>query len=358
MPFYPGLKRPPFTSDERIRAADRLLSLRKQLRNKVPARTVTDSLLLATWNIRDFDSNKFGHGPRLAESFYYIAEIISSFDLVAVQEVNDLEALEKVIRILGPSWDYIVTDVTEGRSGNNERMAFIFDRGKILFQKVVGEIVLPDNQLVGGKRQFARTPFFVSFQAGWFKFSLCTVHIYYGSDSGEQLERRIEEIDRLAAFLAARGKAEVGNFILLGDFNIVSPEHRTMEALTRHGFVIPEALQASPSNMFRTKHYDQIAFYVQEGQLQIEEHEKAAGALNYYETLYTAADFDAYDTLLEGERRKLWDTDEEGNARSEAGKRTYYEREWRTWQMSDHLPMWVELKIDFSDGYLSRLASA
>ena len=27
-----------------------------------------DSLLLATWNIRDFDSNRFGHGPRLPES--------------------------------------------------------------------------------------------------------------------------------------------------------------------------------------------------------------------------------------------------------------------------------------------------
>ena len=355
MPFYPGLKRLPFTSDERIRAADRLLGLRKQIRDTVPPKTVTDTLLLATWNIRDFDSNKFGHGPRLPESFYYIAEIIASFDLVAVQEVNDLDALEKIVRILGPSWDYIVTDVTAGRSGNNERMAFIFDRGKILFQKVVGEIVLPDNQLVGGKRQFARTPFFVSFQAGWFKFSLCTVHIYYGSDSGAELERRIEEIDSLAEFLAARAKDEVGNFILLGDFNIVSPQHRTMEALTRHGFVIPEALQGSPSNMFRTKHYDQIAFNVQEGQLQIADHDKAAGVLNYYETLYTDRDFEAYDKLLEGERRQPWDTDEKGKARSEAAKRTYYEREWRTWQMSDHLPMWVELKIDFSDGYLSRL---
>jgi hypothetical protein len=27
---------------------------------------------------------------------------------------------------------------------------------------------------------------------------------------------------------------------------------------------------------------------------------------------------------------------------------------WRTFQMSDHLPMWVELKIDYSDDYLAR----
>jgi len=38
-----------------------------------------------------------------------------------------------------------------------------------------------------------------------------------------------------------------------------------------------------------------------------------------------------------------------------AGQRKYYEKEWRTFQMSDHLPMWVELKVDFSDRYLEGL---
>ena len=41
-------------------------------------------------------------------------------------------------------------------------------------------------------QQFARTPFVVSFQAGWFRFNLCTVHIYYGSETGQKLQRRIE----------------------------------------------------------------------------------------------------------------------------------------------------------------------
>jgi hypothetical protein len=64
-------------------------------------------LLLATWNVRDFDSNKFGHGPRLAESFHYIAEVIAAFDLVAMQEVNeDMRPFEKVMDLLGPSWRY------------------------------------------------------------------------------------------------------------------------------------------------------------------------------------------------------------------------------------------------------------
>ena len=76
---------------ERTRTLDRLLALRAALDDQV-GRPGPDNLLLATWNIRDFDSNKFGHGPRLRESLHYLAEIIARFDLIAVQEVNrDLE---------------------------------------------------------------------------------------------------------------------------------------------------------------------------------------------------------------------------------------------------------------------------
>ncbi len=30
---------------------------------------------------------------------------------------------------------------------------------------------------------------------------------------------------------------------------------------------------------------------------------------------------------------------------------------WRTWQMSDHLPLWAEIKMDFTEAYLSSLKS-
>ena len=48
----------------------------------------------------------------------------------AVQELNTLDALRRVMDILGPSWDYITTDVTEGGAGNDERMTFVFDKRK------------------------------------------------------------------------------------------------------------------------------------------------------------------------------------------------------------------------------------
>src|SRR5262245_66227872 len=121
MPNYTGLqglKRSDPVAAKRC--AGRLLAMRDGL-EPLRARKSDGSLLLATWNIRDFDSNKFGWGPRLPETFYYLAEMISCFDLVAVQEVNeDLGPFRKVMRLLGREWDYIVTDVTEGSGGNGE----------------------------------------------------------------------------------------------------------------------------------------------------------------------------------------------------------------------------------------------
>lgn len=50
--------------------------------------------------------------------------------------------------------------------------------------------------------------------------------------------------------------------------------------------------------------------------------------------------------MTEHERTK------DGSPRSEKSRKYYYQSYWRIHQMSDHLPMWVELKIDFSDAYL------
>ena len=38
-----------------------------------------------------------------------------------------------------------------------------------------------------------------------------------------------------------------------------------------------------------------------------------------------------------------------------AKRKTYFSKEWRTWQMSDHLPLFIELRIDFTEKYLKRI---
>ena len=86
MSMYYGLKY--LKKEDRARTIEGLLRLRKQIASELPARSVRDSLMLATWNIRDFGGSRLNPSPRLTESIYYMAEIISAFDLVAVQEVN------------------------------------------------------------------------------------------------------------------------------------------------------------------------------------------------------------------------------------------------------------------------------
>ena len=96
------------------RAARNLLDLRAALEdpqnlNYIPSKS-DNQLLLATWNIQHFGSTK-----RYDESLWYIAEILSRFDLIAIQEVKQsLRDLELVVQLLGPWWKYIVSDVTAG----------------------------------------------------------------------------------------------------------------------------------------------------------------------------------------------------------------------------------------------------
>jgi hypothetical protein len=45
----------------------------------------------------------------------------------------------------------------------------------------------------------------------------------------------------------------------------------------------------------------------------------------------------------------------QGQAEETPRNLAYYRSTWRTYQMSDHLPMWVALKIDFAEQYLQEL---
>ncbi|MCF3638561.1 endonuclease/exonuclease/phosphatase family protein [Rhizobium sp. TRM95111] len=360
------------------RCAKRLLRIRANL-EKLRRQKKDSSLLLATWNIRDFDSNKFKYGPRLTESFYYIAEIISCFDLVALQEINrDLAPLDKVMGILGREWDYIATDTTEGFGGNGERMAFVYNREKVWFRKIAGEIVLPNGHLVVSKakvkadtatpgiepqikemkQQFARSPFLVTFQSGWFRFSLCTVHIYFGDDSGPQLERRINEINALAKFFADRqdtvSKQEkdrngvVENYILLGDFNVVSPQHETMKALKSRGFKIPRQIDGETMGKDQRKHfYDQIAVRVKDKRFRVVD----GGIVDMFAEVFRD---NAEDIALYAPFMPPTDPETKKSARAKTPEDLY--RKWRTWQMSDHSPLWIEIDTDYTDDYLRQIA--
>lgn len=348
---------------EDVRTAKGLLRLKAALDDAadgIPRRTLDETLLLATWNIREFESAKYG--PRAAEPLHYIAEIISRFDLVAIQEVrDDLSSMEAMRKLLGWNWKLLITDETVDKQGNSERLAFLYDSRKVTFEGFAGQVVLPS---VKGApvRQVARTPYEAAFRAGWFHFTLCTVHIIYGEDNPDSPER-VAEIGSVAQFMADRAKSKYAwdrrddgsnNTILLGDFNIYDPANKTFAALTAPGFVVPQQIQALPANVARNKHYDQIAFLCPD----IAENLPTirAGVFNLYRHVYRstedvatagAADDDEpeYAAVVPGY---------DGEPTPAARHRRY--RDWRTYQMSDHLPLWVELKVDFGEEYLAKKA--
>jgi len=337
------------------RIIERLLVLRKKLTKEIPEKHLESNLIIATWNIREFGSGKYG--GRSDEALYYIAEILSKFDVIAVQEVRkDLQSLKKLMVLLGPAWEYMFTDITEGNPGNEERLTFIFDTRKVKFGGLAGEMVLPpmeEKDPVTGQsilvpsKQLSRTPFMCGFTAGWTNFILTTVHILYGLDAAED-PNRIREITELAKAMSARadGKYEwSNNIVLLGDFNIFSRADSTLKAITNANFVIPKEIQSLPgTNVLKNKFYDQIAFKVRP---ELFETSGNAGVFDYFECVYKVEDEKVY----EEEMGQAYIKNDKGQPRKD--KAEYYRNFWRTFKMSDHLPMWVEIKIDHTDSFLS-----
>lgn len=222
---------------------------------------------------------------------------------------------------------------------------------------MAGELVLPPVES-GKKRipaqQIVRTPLMAAFQVGWTKFVLTTVHILYGEKTAEPLAR-IEEIEQVAKFLRARTEdpaEEIHNFIALGDFNIFAEGDKTMEALTKAGdFTIPEQIKTIPgSNLTGEKKYDQIAFRSREGRFEATGN---AGVIDYYRHVFKDGDADTYRAYIDEYIAARWKAGKKSPkkpANEKAAVSQY--KTWRTYQMSDHRPLWAEFRVDFSDDYL------
>ena len=340
--YYAGLREKKFDAT-RGHIIESLLRLRQGLKavpEKRPGR-----VLLATWNIREFGGAK--HGGRSEEALYCIAEILNRFDIVAIQEVRpDLRELDRVMSRLGRDWDRIFTDVSYAKSGNQERLAYVWDRRSVRFTGLAGELVLPEADSKDFA-QVARTPFICGFQAGWARFNLCTVHIYYGEGTPND-ERRVAEIAEVGKLLAKKAKDYIRvdederrtyspeNLVLLGDFNIFKKSDKTFEALAKSGFVLPKELmkdELTGSNVARDKFYDQIAFYKKVRDIE----NTGAGIFDFYEHVYRNEDAARF-----------------VKSKQIADKAKF--KDWRTYQLSDHLVMWTEFAVDKTDDYLKQLS--
>lgn len=114
--------------------AQELANLSDVLDHQIPSKKLDRNLIVASWNIRELGRSNGKWATTSSDSpkrnrgdIYLIAEILSRFDIVAVQEVQDnLSALREVMKCLGSDWAFHVTDVTEGGAADRERLAYIY----------------------------------------------------------------------------------------------------------------------------------------------------------------------------------------------------------------------------------------
>ena len=267
MPSFP---RPDFHFDFDVNAEKRALRNYRDHKNGrfIPKRKDTN-LLLASWNIANF-----GAQDREERHYELIAEMINWYDLVAVQEVrDDLSGLRAVMDILPKSWKTVFTD----KSGNDERMTFLYRYPKVKLLEMCAELAIPvseqkDINLPGINRVFTgfdRNPMIATFDTRGFRFGLVNVHLYFGSqDTAEaktdSMDRRRLEAYAVSRWCDLRRKDKdryVDYFIALGDFNLpcwedVNDPVRT--ALIARGLRKPEHSSRIASNIKNDSDYDQI----------------------------------------------------------------------------------------------------
>ncbi|QLH38182.1 MAG: endonuclease/exonuclease/phosphatase family protein [Defluviicoccus sp.] len=272
-----------------------------------PKRTANRNLLIGTWNIKAFASltaDKWtatdeDSPKRDLRALWLITEFVSRFDIIAIQEIKgDLLALRTMMKTLGAGWNFLMTDVTRGNAGNNERLGFVFDSRRVQLSGLAGELVVPDDWqsiIPSGalQRQFARTPYAVSFQAGNDTFVLVTLHVDYGQSSDDRLPelRGIAEwLDSWANEMNSYGQ----NLIVLGDFNIDRHSDALWQAFTSTGLTVPEPLHAVRRSIFAgadgnklDKYYDQIAWFESGSRRKLDLEFASAGSFDFVPFLYT-----------------------------------------------------------------------
>jgi deoxyribonuclease-1-like protein len=184
----------------------------------LPTALLAEDLLLASWNIRIYST-----GSRDDTELELIADRLQQYDLIAIQEARDPEVVERTLAILagrGHTYEALVSEQV-GR-GVKERYAFLWRPDKVERLDDGQFYPNPDDRLI-------RPPFWVSFRAGNFDFTLITIHSIFGDTIGE---RRAEAALMTDVYRTVQdADPDEQDVILLGDFNL-SPEDAAWGDLT------------------------------------------------------------------------------------------------------------------------------
>jgi endonuclease/exonuclease/phosphatase family metal-dependent hydrolase len=262
-------------SDYPKNVAEDIVRLRRRIeKSQMPLKGVDRNLLIGTWNVRGFGKvfeqweENAGSPKRNLRALACIAEVVRRYDVIAIQEVkSDTSGIRLLLdEFLGSDWDLVMSDVSAGAGGNEERLTFLFDKRRVQLSGLAGEIVLPPTKDGNPMAQFDRTPYIVGFRTRSDTFALLTAHIKYGKVPAD----RLGEIAALAQYIAselrakANAMAEEANLIVLGDFNIEDRgENPLFKAFISTGLMVPDQLlNLRTTYDTKAKYYDQIAWFM------------------------------------------------------------------------------------------------
>lgn len=341
---------PSFTKVEKIRTIDNLLVLRDYIAKNIQARKTDKNVILSSWNLKEFGHLK----NRLPESYYYIAEIISNFDLIAVQEIKSgLKDLEVIMKLLGNDWNYLIADITEGKDGNSERFAYLYDTRRVNFTGLAGEIMLWKDLFMEGEeiRQLKRTPYLTGFRAGWKTFALLNVHLQPNDDKESRAVRK-REVELLMKALAEKKKNKslwTENIIVLGDFNLYKKDADTVKVFNDNDFFESDILQGLNTNTAISAETFDRMFFKKNDYFDAPSGAtgEQGGVVEIFEIVYKLDGYGKYREEMKkhkGKPETLID---------DAAFEKYFKNSWRKTQLSDHKPIWIEINIDSSDEFLA-----
>lgn len=311
--------------------AQGLLALKKRITAaKIPPSQLDETINVAIWNIREF-----GKVRRTEAAIHLIAEILGQFDLVALVELRDnLTDLGRALHILGPSWDVVYSDWIDDAGGNKERTAFLFDRRAVTFNGLAAEVDAPRSKKGTeylATQSFWRAPYMCSFRAGNFDFIAIATHARWGGS----IKGRQAELQMMADWVNTRFKSnyvEDHDLIVMGDFNIPRMGDDLYKALTSSGLLVPDALEnlkvgdrvIGGSNLGKNARYDQI--------LHLPTLKKRfsnnGGVFDFF-----------------GSDARIKELFPDKN----------YTRIKFSYQLSDHLPIWVQIQTDIDGERLNQI---
>ena len=287
---------------------------------KIPSSKLDETLNIATWNVREL-----GKVRRSEAAIHYIAEILGQFDLISLVELrDDLTDLGRVLKVLGPYWRVVYSDMIPDSGGNRERLAFVYDHRAVSFTGLAASVNPPRKK--SGKEyvpEFSwwRAPYMASFSSGNFDFVVIVAHIRWGDGVADRLPE-IRSLAEWADLKRRQDTAEDKDILMMGDFNIPSQKSELFEAITSKGLSIPKALQKLTfgTDLAKGKRYDQILHYANYP----ENFTNLGGVLDFYQG-------DSEPLFLGLSKDKF------------------------TFQISDHLPLWMQMNTDIDGQQLDQI---